>query len=177
MVAPETKAVLERAVRAAIDIETRVRDVYAEAVAAASDPVGRKVFQILADEEQGHLDYLERRLALLGETGELVPGEIVTAVPSRNEIEAGVSKLRGKLDRGGADEAEVALLRRALAVEQETSELYRRMVRELPAEGQAFFRGFVAIEEGHVAVVQAEIDSVTGMGFWFDFQEFDLEAG
>ena len=27
------------------------------------------------------------------------------------------------------------------------------------------------------AMVQAQIDSLSGMGFWFDFMEFDLEAG
>jgi hypothetical protein len=35
----------------------------------------------------------------------------------------------------------------------------------------------MAIEDGHVAIVQAELDSVTQMGFWFDYREFDLEAG
>ena len=32
------------------------------------------------------------------------------------------------------------------------------------------------IEEGHVAIVQAELDSLQGMGFWFDMQEFNLEG-
>jgi len=36
---------------------------------------------------------------------------------------------------------------------------------------------FVEIEEGHRAIVQAEIDCVSGLGFWFDTAEFKLEAG
>ncbi len=32
------------------------------------------------------------------------------------------------------------------------------------------------IEDGHLAIVQAQLDSVQGMGFWFDIAEFRLEA-
>jgi hypothetical protein len=28
-----------------------------------------------------------------------------------------------------------------------------------------------------VAIVQAEIDAVSGSGFWFDMMEFDVEKG
>ena len=51
------------------------------------------------------------------------------------------------------------------------------MVRELPVEGQNLFSRFLEIEEGHGAIVQAEIDNVKRLGFWFDLKEFDLEAG
>ena len=39
------------------------------------------------------------------------------------------------------------------------------------------FERFVAIEEGHQAIVQAEIDCVSGSGFWFDTSEINLEMG
>jgi hypothetical protein len=51
------------------------------------------------------------------------------------------------------------------------------MVAELPPEGQQLFGRFLEIEEAHAAIVQAEIDSVNGTGFWFDVMEFSLEAG
>jgi len=51
------------------------------------------------------------------------------------------------------------------------------MVRELPEEGQNLFSRFLEIEDGHAAVVQAEMDSVSHSGFWFDLKEFDLEVG
>ena len=167
---------IEKAILAALDYETKVRDVYAEAVSKAEDETGKKVFKVLADEEQGHIDYLEDRLSVLRKTGKVEPGEVKTSIPTKQAIKAGVQKLKRTVGRE-VKGAEVDLLRKALAVEEETSAFYRRMVEELPSEGKTFFRGFVAIEEGHVAIVQAEIDSVTGMGFWFDFQEFDLEAG
>ena len=72
---------------------------------------------------------------------------------------------------------ELALLQQALQMEVETSEFYARMVKELDEQGRNLFERFMQIEEGHKAIVQAEIDSVSGIGFWFDYQEFDLSAG
>ena len=62
-----------------------------------------------------------------------------------------------------------------LAVEMETSAFYKETVAGLDGDGREFFKSFVQVEEGHLALVEAEIDSVTGMGFWFDTPEFNLE--
>jgi hypothetical protein len=50
------------------------------------------------------------------------------------------------------------------------------MVDELEGDGQRMFAHFVEIEKGHLDIVQAEIDAVTGIGYWYDFREFNLEA-
>jgi rubrerythrin len=68
-------------------------------------------------------------------------------------------------------------VRNALAVEAETSGFYKEMVRALDGDGRRLFERFVEIEEGHQAIVQAEIDSVSGTGVWFDTKEFNLEMG
>ena len=54
---------------------------------------------------------------------------------------------------------------------------YRQMVSEPPEDGRRLFERFVEIEAGHEAIVAAEINAVTGMGFWFDSREFSLEMG
>ena len=167
---------LEQALVKALEYETLVRDVYRNAVETAKDPIGNKVFKILAEEEQGHIDYLEGKLVKLRTTGDLEAGGLKTVLPSKQAISRGVKKLEKKLkSQNLATEEE--LLRKALAVEEETSAFYRDMVNKLPRAGQVFFSPFLAIEDGHVAIVQAELDSLTQSGFWFDFQEFDLEAG
>jgi rubrerythrin len=66
------------------------------------------------------------------------------------------------------------MLGKALEAEHKTSSFYKKMVAELPAEGQKLFERFVEIEEGHVAIVQAEMDSVAGTGAWFDVLEVRL---
>jgi len=101
---------------------------------------------------------------------------VESAVPSRTAIAEGIKNLKTKV-AVQSRENEIQLLKRALQVEVETSDFYKRMVAELPAEGRDLFERFVQIEEGHKAIVQAELDSVSGSGFWFDFAEFNLEAG
>ena len=71
---------------------------------------------------------------------------------------------------------ELDKLKQAHAVELETSQFYKRMVSEVEGEGKRLFERFMEIEEGHVAIVQAEIDSIQGLGYWFDHQEFNLEG-
>jgi rubrerythrin len=168
---------LEQAIKTAREFENKVRNTYLEAEQQAKDPVGRKVFGQLAKEEQSHVAYLDIRLREWLKSGHVKVERLTTVVPDSVRIKEGVSRLTKELKGKGADHtAEVALLRRALLMEQETSAFYRRMVSELGDEGQKLFARFVEIEEGHVAIVQAEIDSVTGLGFWFDMQEFRLEA-
>jgi rubrerythrin len=169
---------LDQAIKTALEFESKVARTYLEAEQKAADPVGRKVFGQLAKEEQGHIAYLESRLSEWQQGGHVSAQTLGTVVPDRARLKAGVAELAKKVKGKRADHAaEVQLLQRALAAELETSAFYRRMVAELPEEGQRLFARFVEIEEGHVAIVQAELDSVTGLGFWFDMQEFELEAG
>jgi len=168
---------LEEAIQTAIDYEIRVRDTYFEAMNSATDETGRKVFKTLGNEEQGHVVYLTERLEEWRETGTISVVELETVVPSVDLIEEGVAKLQerlGKTDR--VLTAELEMPRKALDVEIETGNFYRRMVDELDAEGQQLFERFLEIEDGHKAIVQAEIDMVSGTGFWFDFAEFNLEG-
>jgi hypothetical protein len=60
-------------------------------------------------------------------------------------------------------------------VERETSAFYQEMVGTLDGTGHSLFERFVEIEGGHLALVQAEIDSLSGSGYWFDTAEFSLE--
>ena len=169
---------MEMAIKDAIEYETKVKSVYKDAEKEAEDPVGKRVLGVLADEEQRHLDYLENKLEEWRKTGTVTVERLDTVVPSKETIDRGIEKLRDKMHgKSQRSDAELRMLERALQVEIETSEFYKRMASELPGDGQKMFARFVEIEEGHRAIVQAEIDSITGSGFWFDFREFDLETG
>jgi rubrerythrin len=166
---------LEEALKTAIEFEHRVHDNYADAMAEAQDPAARRFFEVLAKEEEGHVAYLESRLEEWQRTGHLAPARLQTAIPSSDRIAEGVARLRvGLAPRPGAA-VEVELAQRAVEAEKEASAFYRRMVAELGPEGQQLFSRFVEIEEGHLAIAQAEMDAATGLGFWFDVREFDLE--
>lgn len=168
---------LEEAIKTALKYENMVRDTYIEAGKQVKDAVGKKIFKTMADEEQGHVDYLESRLDEWTKSGHMNIDQLDTVVPPKERIDEGVAKLKDRIQEGKPSEQELKLLQKALDVENETSKFYQKMVSELDGEGQKLFERFVEIEEGHVAIVQAEIDALRGHGFWFDVQEFSLEMG
>jgi rubrerythrin len=169
---------IEEAIKTAIDFEKKVHATYLAAGQRAQDPVAGRVFATLAEEEQGHVNYLESRLVEWQKDGRLAGEKLPTVLPAVERIRAGIKRLRSQVARRkGSHAVELDSLRQALAAEDETSAFYRQMVHELPAEGQALFARFLEIEEGHLALVQAELDNVNQLGFWFDIKEFDLEAG
>lgn len=166
---------IEEAIKTAIQFETNVEGVYRNAVEEATDPIGKKVFSVLADEEHGHLDYLNHRLEEFTSTGKVTVEDLQTAIPSEEVIREGVDKLETRMaeaDRG----RELQMLYKARDVEEKTSDFYKKMVSDLSSEGQELFKRFVEIEEGHMAIVQAEIDYLSGSGHWFDFREISLEG-
>ena len=164
---------LEEAIKTAIKYETRVRDAYLDNVESIADETGRRVFKTLGDEEQGHLDFLEARLTEWQQTGNVSVSKLETLVPARDVIEEGVKKLDDHLaERDFGTERE--MLRKALLMEQETSDFYRRIVAELGQDG-ALFQPFLEIEEGHEAIVRAELDYLNKTGHFFDFEEFNME--
>jgi rubrerythrin len=168
---------VDEAIKTAIRFETKVRDSYAQAAAKATDPAAKTVLETLRDEEQGHLDYLGQRLEEWKRSGKLTAGRLKTVLPSKEKIREGVKGLKARMKMSAEDRKNAeATLRKALGAEEEVGGFYKKMVAELPGEAQAMFKRFVEIEEGHLAIVQAELDSVTGLGFWFDVQEFRFEA-
>lgn len=166
----------EEAIRTAIEFEKRVTAVYEQAAAAATDDAGRRVFGALAEEELGHVAYLEHKLEDLTETGSFSAEPLETVVPSADTIAEGIGRMEKQVEPEDHT-LELDFLRQALEAEVETSAFYERMVAELDKSGRELFAHFLEIEQGHRAIVQAEIDVLTGLGFWFDFQEFNLEAG
>jgi rubrerythrin len=167
---------IDEAILTAIEYETRVRDVYLDAAGRAADPVGKRVFSLLAQEERNHVTYLESRLADWRESGRLRLERIDSLIPTADRIREAAAALEARL-AGPGSAREADLLERARQMEIETSDYYQLMVDSLEAEEREFFARFLEIENGHLAIVDAELTAVKGMGFWFDMPEFDLEAG
>ena len=168
---------LEQAITTALEYEGRVHRTYSEAVDNAEHEVAKRVFSTLCDEEMEHIKYLRERLEEWRSSGAVTLARLDTALVPRAAIEDGAARLRQRV-RGSGREVrgtEFESLKKALDVERETSAFYKRMVATLDDEGRRLFERFVEIEEGHVAIVQAEMDLVSGTGYWFDTAEFDLE--
>ena len=169
----EIMMTLEKAIKTALEYENKVRDTYVEFAGKVTDPEGKRVFEVLGREEQEHIDYLESRLTEWQKSGHLSETKLDSVVPSKDTIAAGVEKLDRHMDKRDFG-TERDMLRKALALEQETSKFYARMVDEMGEDGKLFAR-FLEIEEGHQVIVQAEIDYLEKNGYFFDFQEFTME--
>ena len=168
---------LKEALTTSIQHEEKVRDHYAKGTREILSPKGKKVFATLAREEQGHLAYLESRLEEWHASGKISSPQLPTVLPSVKWIE----EARAKVTKGPAAtiavQGELDLLKIALDLERQTSGFYRQLVDTLKSEEREMFARFLEIEQGHLAIVQAEIDALAGHGTWFDVMEFQLEAG
>ncbi len=168
---------LKEALAIALDYEHAVQKHYATGAAQVLDPRGKKVFQTLAREEAGHIAYLRSRLEEWTSHGTVATPELPTLLPATDWIE----EARRQIAKGPAPtvavEAELDLLKAALELERKTSGFYQQLVNEVDAQFRPLFSRFLEIEQGHLAIVQAEIDAITGTGTWFDFMEISLEAG
>lgn len=166
---------IEEAIKTGIEYELEVRHVYSEAAKKFRDPVARKVFTVLADEEDRHVLYLESRLEEWQRTGAVTAAALETAIPSKEAIETALARLASRMAQQDFG-VELDMLKKALTLEVEATMFFKRMVAELKDDERRMFERFVEIEEGHEAIVQAEIDALTGLGFWFDYAEFRLEG-
>ena len=168
---------LEQAITTAIEFEQRVHATYVEAVKETEDPAGKRVFGVLAREELEHIQYLEGCLETWKKEGKLDPAALDTALPTVEQVQQGVEKVKNSIAKESAPRPkEIEVLRRAIKVESETTAFYQKMVDELGDDG-AFFARFLEIEQGHLAMVNAELDSVSGMGYWFDMAEWRFADG
>jgi rubrerythrin len=167
---------LQAALSGAIEYEHRIRDYYAGCAKKVTDPKGQRIFAILAREEQGHVEYLESRLAEWKASGAVKEAELPTLLPSAAWIQAETKKLANRMNGAeGASAQEIGFLKEALDLERKTSAFYGELVAKLEPGHRGLFARFLEIENGHVAIVQAEIDALAGHGHWFDFMEFSLE--
>jgi len=112
---------LKEALTTAIGFETKVRDHYTKGREAILDPRGKKMFATLAREEQGHLAYLESRLAEWHQTGKVSSPELATAVPSVQWIDQAKAKVAKDPAGTIAVQGEIELLKIALELERQTS--------------------------------------------------------
>jgi rubrerythrin len=166
---------IEEAIKTGLEFEEQVRKVYSEAAKKFADPMARRIFTVLADEEDQHVQYLESRLDEWEKTGKVTAAKLETTIPSAEAIAAGMQRLEKRMAKQDFS-VELEMLKKALDLEIEATAFFKQMVNELDADGQKLFERFVEIEQGHEAIVRAEIDALTGLGFWFDYAEFKLEG-
>ena len=167
---------LQNAIKTALEYEAGVHKIYLEAMNKTENESAKRIFKVLCKEEVGHLKYLKDRLEEWQKIGKIKVKKLGTSIPALEVIEKSLQDLQRTVKpKHTMQSLELELLKKALKAEIKTSDFYKEMVSKLDGEGQELFRRFLEIEEGHVAIVQAEINVVGNWGFWFDTPEFRLE--
>lgn len=159
----------------ALKYEIKIRDLYREADSIVDDERGKAIFRALADDEQGHVDFLEYSIAQLKANDTVDPEKLQTNIPTKTDIEANIEKMRAKIPEQMLGDIKT-VLNSALQMEIETSSFYRDARDKSEGEIREILERFLEIEENHVDVVQIELDHAMNSGFWFNFMEVSLEV-
>jgi rubrerythrin len=158
----------------ALEYETRIRDQYIVAAREALAPEAKAFYEALGKDEYSHVAYINHKLKQWQSTGAMDAAGLSTIIPDKAAVDKAVDKAKASfsaIPEGG----HMAALENALRAEEETSAFYRSMVNQLPAGAKDVFARLLEIEEGHTAIVRAELDLVSNTGHWFDIREFDME--
>jgi rubrerythrin len=168
----KNRPVLE-AMKLAMETEKRGLESYLDYALKTKDLTGKNMFVLLARDELGHFEILERTLSSLEISGTWGGIEV-----SDSLVERVIPKLRERDVRvkGERGVDQVDAIRAAMEQERRSAELYREQLAKVtdPAARKTFQK-LMEMEEAHFDILQAELDNISETGFWFKIPEFDLE--
>jgi rubrerythrin len=162
-----------QAMKTAIEMEKSGHRFFTDAARQVKNEAGRKVFTRLASEEMVHLQVFERIFTALTE-GTDWKKALPTVEPAKRVPYFDDAKKQFR-----ADDLSVELdyLRKALDLERKAISFFEKAVTEAETpEVREVFRRILEEEQSHYDLIQAEIDSVNGSGFWFDVPEFYMDG-
>lgn len=170
----ESRKAHVEALQIALDTEKKGYKFYKIAARSSKDPKGREVFEHLATDEIEHMGVIatvfesltnnepwmtyEEAMEKYGET----PREKIIFPDVPEEAQEGFDDLKA--------------LEEALEFEKKAVQFYTKQAEQAADEkARTFYKNLIEIEESHVTIIQAELDSLMGTGIWLGFQEISLE--
>ena len=166
-----------QAIETAIQIEKDGLAFYTEAARQAGDPNGTKMFQSLARDEAAHLRLFETVHESLLKEGHWLSPEQVAAISPKRLDRPPIFPTGDAIKATETPERELSALRRGIQAENDSIAFYsQEMDKTEDPDARAMYAYLIEQEEGHRTILQGEYDYLTRTGFWFDIQEFDLEA-
>ncbi len=162
------------ALQIAMETEKKGYRFYRVAAQSSKDPKGQKVFEQLAKDEIEHMSVFAALYEALTNNEPWMTYEEALAKHGQVDPETLIFP-EGKVEaQEGFDDLKA--LEEALGFEKKAVGFYQEQVEKAGDDvARVFYKELVEIEQGHVMIIQAEIDSLTGTGFWLDYQEISLE--
>jgi rubrerythrin len=170
---PHEISQLAESIRMAIDMEKSGRAFYLQAADKTTHPTGKAIFARLAKEETLHLLTFER---MLDDSAGLDSWrDWLKDFPHHPVLPVFGEKAKKSIKEGPMDELQA--LRVAMQQEREAIDYYGRVAANADNEAVSGIFTFVREQETyHYDLLQAEYDSITQSGFWFDSPEFRMDG-
>ena len=162
-----------KAIKLGMEAEKRGLESYLNYARHTQDQTGKNMFILLARDELGHFEILEKALSDLELQGKWSEIQIQESL-----IERIMPHLRDRAVRtqGESGVDQVSALEAALEQERKAAELYReQLAKSTDPVARKVFKKLVEMEEAHYDLLSAELDSINETGFWFQVPEFNLE--
>jgi len=161
------------ALKLAIERERGANKFYRKAVDMTEDPNGKRMFNWLAKEELRHLAKLRQQLKSVQENSKWLEWRRATTPIEGSEFPP-VSEASGTL-KAGAGERDA--LRQAIASEREAIALYKAAEDSTPdLRGKAMFKALAREEEGHLTLLEEELEWINKSRKYFTLHRFALPA-
>ncbi len=160
--------------KTAIEIEDNGILTFLTYARQTKDVTGKNMFIRLAMDEHEHRRILEKQLNQLMEGKSWQTVQIPKA-----EVEKVAPKIREKQQRtrGESGLQEVDALNTALDLERKAAKYFKEQAAVVDEpEARELFLRLAEWEEAHFDIIQAELDSIQGTGFWFGIPEFQMDG-
>jgi rubrerythrin len=161
------------ALKLAMEREKGANKFYRQAADKIKDLNGKKMFQWLAKEEARHLAKLRQQLRSVVDNSKWLEWRRATAPIERTEFPP-PSEVTGRVEIGAGERD---ALRLAIQAEKEAIDFYKEAEDSTPdPHGKAMFKALAREEEGHLALLEAELQWITQSRKYFTLHRFTLRA-
>ena len=156
-----------------IERERGANKFYRNAARATGDRNGKNMFDWLAKEELRHLAKLRQQLKSVLDNSRWLEWKRVTAPISQSEFPS-ISEAIGTIT---ADASEMDALRQGVKSEQDAIAFYKDAEDSTPdLKGKNMFRALGKEEEGHLSLLEEELNWISQTRKYFTLHRFELRA-
>lgn len=162
-----------QAMRTAIEMEKSGHRFFTEASNKVKHEVGRKLFSRLAAEEIDHMRTFEKIFNEVSGGADWKEA-MKTIRPAKKVPYFDEARKEFKVEDMSV---ELDYLKKALDLERDAMRFFEKAIQDAESpEAREIFKRIHDEEKGHYDLIQSEIDSINGNGFWFDVQEFYMDG-
>ena len=156
-----------------IEREGGANKFYRNAAKATRDQNGKNMFDWLAKEELRHLAKLRQQLKSVLDNNKWLEWKRITTPINRTEFPS-ISEATGTIN---ADTSEMDALRQGIKSEQDAIAFYKDAEDSTPdLKGKNMFRALGKEEEGHLSLLEEELQWLTQSRKYFTIHRFQLRA-